>query len=1156
MSRNNLIAVVHHVRQLVDPAEPSDAELLQRFVSSRDEMAFETLVRRHGPLVHGLCCQMLNDPHTAEDVFQAAFLVLASKAGSIRTPASLGSWLHGVACRLALNARRKFQRQTEHEISATDLPEKQTMSPEPADALGAVELRTALDEELARLPEKYRAALVLCGCAGKKTAEAARDLGLPEPTLKHRLKRGRSLLRSQLVRRGFTLSTATVAGLLDTAPASAAVPAALLEATARAAVPFLTGNALPASAGAVVLAQRLLHAVSLRQIALGVLAAMSLALFGGTTALLAWQAAGNDPVKSPPPVQGSPDVLKTVDRHSDPLPPGALARLGTIRWRHGGTGSFAVFLANGKQLLSSGIDGSARLWDATTGRELRRFKLTRNRSLYPLSVAVSGDGRTLVSAENDEPMRVWDITTGKETHPLEKRFPATAALALDRKGKTLAVWSLNGTLDLWDLGSGKQLRQLRGQDVNVEGYFPSEVTLAFSPDGKELAGARVEDQKDETAASVVHVWDIATSKVRLTIRGEKESNGAFAPTWSPDGKVLAWKSVDGGVRLVDAATGKELRKLRADAGRFAFSPDGKTLVTRGDISRKVVAWDVPTGKEVRSFEPPPDAPSIEAWGFAGSVRSIAVDPEGKLLAIAGEGCAVQLLDLKTGKAVNGADGHRAAVSSLVYLPGGKEIASRGNDGLVQIWNAATGKKIGQVDLPRGAVTGVLSAEGQWLATGGYDNVIRVWKAKGRKERWVFPTSSSGLAMFDFSPDSKTLAMTDASDWTLRLYDLASGETTLTLSLRKGKELTPDGLSWAGSSPAFLSPDGRFVAAAVPELAVVVWDARTGHEVLRVPATEDIWPNIRTACFSADSHTLAVGRDNGSVHLWEFATGRERSRLGEVALKQVNDNPKPAPAVHARAIYPAPFQSGAGMLVYAPQGRFLARNTGRSVSLWDVVSRKEIASFKGHIGDIASLSFAPDGKMLGTGGTDGTGLIWDVAAKVQPALQAVQPIRAEELATAWQALVGEDAVRAFDGITKLVLSHRQSVPFLSERLKPAIAPHEKDLPRWIADLDSGEFKVRNQASAALRGVGPTAVPALRKVLTSKPSLEVRQRVQAILADIEQNRLMGENLRVVRAIEALELIGSAEARKVLTTLAGGAVGAPATEAARAALGRHPW
>jgi hypothetical protein len=301
-------------------------------------------------------------------------------------------------------------------------------------------------------------------------------------------------------------------------------------------------------------------------------------------------------------------------------------------------------------------------------------------------------------------------------------------------------------------------------------------------------------------------------------------------------------------------------------------------------------------------------------------------------------------------------------------------------------------------------------------------------------------------------------------------------------------------------------------------------------------------------------------------LWELATGRERGRLGEVEGKQTKEKPtpapgvkqgkeEPAPAVHARAIYPAPFQSGAGMLVFSPHGRFLVRNTGRSVTLCDVVTRKEIGSFTGHVGDIASLTFSPDGKTLVTGATDGTGLVWDVAANVQPALQAGQQIRAEELATAWQALVGEDAVRAFDGITKLVLAHKQSVPFLSERLKPAATPHENDLPRWIAELDSGEFKVRNRASAAIRGIGPTAAAALRKVLTTKPSLEVRQRVLAILADMEQYKLTGENLRVVRAIEALEMIGNAEARKVLTTLAGGAALAPATEAARAALARQP-
>jgi RNA polymerase sigma factor (sigma-70 family) len=340
-----MAVVLDHVRRLSDTAELTDGELLQLFAASRDEPAFEALMRRHGPLVFGLCRRLLGDGYIAEDVFQATFLVLARKAGSLRKPALLASWLYGVASRLALNERRKAQRRRRHEINRTDLPtdarphldcaaEKQTMSTDPAGALGTAELLAALDEELARLPDKYRMPLLLCGVAGKKTGEAARDLGCPEATLKSRLRRGRELLHCRLARRGFALSAATLTTLLDTAPATSAVPAGLLTATARTALPFFAGRALggTGSAVAVLLAQRLLRSLALQKFAFRLLAALSLALCGGAAALLTWPGDANGPTKVTPST--------------------------------GGDKAAVAYAPDGKTLVTGSTDGTGLVWDA------------------------------------------------------------------------------------------------------------------------------------------------------------------------------------------------------------------------------------------------------------------------------------------------------------------------------------------------------------------------------------------------------------------------------------------------------------------------------------------------------------------------------------------------------------------------------------------------------------------------------------------------------------------------------------------------------------------------------------------------------------------------------------------------------------------------
>jgi RNA polymerase sigma factor (sigma-70 family) len=235
---------VERVRKL---RTKSDAALLERFVVDNDEAAFEVLVQRHGPMVHGVCRRILVDSHEAEDAFQATFLVLARRAGTIRTPGAIGAWLHAVACQVATRAR-KARSQRDRVLILTELDIGQTNPAESVDAEWR-ELRPVLDEELGRLPEKYRAPVVLCYLEDRSNAEAAEQLGWPVGTVKGRLARARSLLQNRLARRGVALG----AGLLATAGASrvalaATVPAALATATVQQALLIATGAA-PVTAG-------------------------------------------------------------------------------------------------------------------------------------------------------------------------------------------------------------------------------------------------------------------------------------------------------------------------------------------------------------------------------------------------------------------------------------------------------------------------------------------------------------------------------------------------------------------------------------------------------------------------------------------------------------------------------------------------------------------------------------------------------------------------------------------------------------------------------------------------------------------------------------------------------------------------------------------
>jgi RNA polymerase sigma factor (sigma-70 family) len=228
--------------------EPEDAELLQKFAAGHDEAAFESLVKRHGPLVQGVCRRILGDVHEAEDAFQAVFLVLVRKSGSIRKPELLANWLYGVACRIARKARIRAIRKENRERQAGKMPTQDQLLD-----LEWAELKAVLDDELSQMPEQYRAPLVLCYLRGQTNAEAAAQLGWPTGSISERLARAREMLRKRLNRRGLTLSAGLLAVLLSEKAASAAVSPILIRATVQAGLAYAAKTTAGASASSVIL---------------------------------------------------------------------------------------------------------------------------------------------------------------------------------------------------------------------------------------------------------------------------------------------------------------------------------------------------------------------------------------------------------------------------------------------------------------------------------------------------------------------------------------------------------------------------------------------------------------------------------------------------------------------------------------------------------------------------------------------------------------------------------------------------------------------------------------------------------------------------------------------------------------------------------------
>ena len=230
---------------------PTDAQLLGRFIDSRDDRAFAAIVRKHGPMVFAACRRIAGHHHDAEDAFQACFLVLAAKAETVRPRSRLGAWLHGVAVRCALKARRS-SRVSEQLLADLPSPERPAVEPD---------LVFHLDEALAAIPAKYRAAVVLCHLQGRTRSEAARELGWSEGTLSGRLHRAMALLEKRLTARGVTAGASL-------ALASVLVPAKLFASTNSFAALLTAGFPDGSGSAADILAHGVLRTMTIRKLKL------------------------------------------------------------------------------------------------------------------------------------------------------------------------------------------------------------------------------------------------------------------------------------------------------------------------------------------------------------------------------------------------------------------------------------------------------------------------------------------------------------------------------------------------------------------------------------------------------------------------------------------------------------------------------------------------------------------------------------------------------------------------------------------------------------------------------------------------------------------------------------------------------------------------
>jgi RNA polymerase sigma factor (sigma-70 family) len=631
MSVGDSSAVTQQIRTVFEAGAVgllSDEQLLERFVSeggASAEWAFAALVERHGPMVFRVCRNVLRNPDDAEDAFQATFLVLARKAGTIRGRGSTASWLYGVALRVSSDARKAAVRRRTHERGGA------AMTPRKPEHLHVDDIGPLLHELVGSLPDKYRAPVVLCYFEGLTHEGAARHLGWPIGTVQGRLARARDLLRSRLIRRGLAPAAAALATAVGPPSASAnTVPPALARATVRSAIDFAAGKATAAgtvSTAASTLAKGALIAMSWNRLRINFVVAA--AVLGAGLLGLAWaqpnppaakrRAVGAERTITPP--VGKPQVLN------------AEGDVGRITWSADGSR-----LATLEWLVSAGaLTGSqAEIWNAKTGEAtgLAWPKDFHAGNAWAERVAFSPELRfaaAIVKGEAGQGSRTMlsDLTTRAESD-LEPGDSKVIALAFTQDGNTLVGGRSDGQIKVWGVHAQKA-----GLKVTFAGHPGPVESMALSRDGAILV---------TTSGQNVGIWPLRDGEGTTVIRFVDVVATAPHPiAIAPNGKYYAVCTcreqngalVDGAVSLVDIGFGGKGQTLKGHTQpivALAFSPDGDTLAS-GGWDKTVRLWNTKTGKLIDILTCPD-----EVW-------AVSFSPDGKTLAVGGQGHQLQLWPL-------------------------------------------------------------------------------------------------------------------------------------------------------------------------------------------------------------------------------------------------------------------------------------------------------------------------------------------------------------------------------------------------------------------------------------------------------------------------------------------------------------------------------
>lgn len=644
-----------------------------------------------------------------------------------------------------------------------------------------------------------------------------------------------------------------------------------------------------------------------------------------------------------------------------------------------------AFSPNGQYVLTGSKDGTGRLWDISSGREIKVF------DGWPL---FSSDGRYVIVGRDDGTGQMWDISTGQEIKVFKNnprgilspdgRYVLTAgsgkvklqdvftgdlikvfrchftdrgepgmitAIAYSPDGRYMLSTSY-GTIKLWEIDSGKLLRTIQNDSRHV-------LAMAFSPDSRYMLTGDTNGK--------AKLWELSSGRTIKNFEGH--SKDIESVSFSPDGRYVLTGSEDKSAKLWEVSSGREIKSFKGHSGGInsvAYSYDGQYVLT-GSNDKTAKVWEVASGHEIKAFK-----------GYSSNTYSVAYSPNGRFI-LSGHNNDATLWETESGREIRIFKGHTGNVNSVAFSPDGSYVVTGSNDSTAKLWEVSNGNEIKTFECHSGGVNSVVfSPDGRYILTGGRDKTakpmytqdkgyvvaggkdktVKLWEISTGRLVKTFEDHAGNVSSVAFSPDGRYV-LTGGSDKRAKLWEIASG--------RKIK--TFEGYQLATVKSVAFSPNGRYILIGAynsKKSSSSLWDISSGREIKTFEGSIN---GVSSVACSPDGRYLLTGNRGNAARLWEVSSGKQiKSFKGKYASRYANMPSGKRFAVESVSV------------AFSPDGHYaLTGSVDSTARLWEIQSGREIKIFEGHKGIVSSVAFSSDGRYVLTGSSDKTAKLWEVGS---------------------------------------------------------------------------------------------------------------------------------------------------------------------------------